>query len=105
MTEKIDKSSLLFRQTPSKWKVTCEETENSEYIMHSLGALDDSCFMAFPMRQDSIVNCGLTAALGDLSSPPDYTGAGGWEAGGAERTITPAPCPTVNPPVLVRKPR
>lgn len=49
-----DRFSSVFWQRTSRCKVICEETENSEYIMHSLGALDDSCFMAFPMRQDSM---------------------------------------------------
>lgn len=33
---------------------TSKHKENSESIMHSLGSLDDSCFMAFPMGQDSM---------------------------------------------------
>ena len=49
----IDRFSVFWQRT-SRCKVICEETENSEYIMHSLGALDDSRFMAFPMRQDSM---------------------------------------------------
>lgn len=44
----------VFWQKTSKCKAICEETENSKDITHSLGALDDSCFMAFPMRQDSM---------------------------------------------------
>lgn len=44
----------VFWQETSECKVICEETEISKYIMHGQGALDDSCFMAFPMRQDSM---------------------------------------------------
>lgn len=44
---------VLWQKT-SKCKATYAETENSEYITYGLGALDDSCFMAFPMRQDSM---------------------------------------------------
>lgn len=51
---KIDGLHSVAWQRTSKRKVICEETENSKYIMHSLEALDDSCFMAFPMRQDSM---------------------------------------------------
>lgn len=51
---KIDRFHSAVWQRTSKCKVICEETENSKYIMHSLEALDDSCFMAFPMRQDSM---------------------------------------------------
>lgn len=37
-----------------KSKVTCEKPRNSEFIIQSPRVPDDSCFMAFPMRQDSM---------------------------------------------------
>lgn len=35
-------------------KVTCEKPKNSEYIIHSPRVPHGACFMAFPMRQDSM---------------------------------------------------
>lgn len=52
----IDWLRSVFWQRPNKCKVICEETENSKYIMHSLGALDDSCFMAFPNEPGQYVS-------------------------------------------------
>lgn len=50
-----NQSTILDKHKKSKSKVTCERPENSGHIIHSPGWVpDDSCFMAFPMRQDSM---------------------------------------------------
>lgn len=56
-----------------------KESENVKYIMHRLGALDDSCFMAFPMRQDRTVcewavsGAAIVVQQGGGGGPPTWS--------------------------------
>lgn len=72
---KFDQYHSVFWQRTNKFKVICEETENSEYIMHSLGALDDSCFMAFPNEAGQYVSeqCLVQSLYSSQGGPPTWS--------------------------------
>lgn len=50
----MTRQRVIDGQKKSRSKETSEKPKNSEYIIHSPRVPDDSCFMAFPMRQDSM---------------------------------------------------